>query len=137
MKVTGTILSTLGSVLFFAAALSAEHVKTDYNRSVDFHQFHTYSWETVRTADPLWVDRIKSAVDSVLAGKGWTRVESAGDVAIVAVEMTHNQQTLNTFYDNFGRGWRWGAASAPQLPTLKRTKWAPWWWTSSTPKTKA
>ena len=23
------------------------------------------------------------------------------------MEMTHNQQTLNTFYDGFGGGWRW------------------------------
>jgi len=26
----------------------------------------------------------------------------------MAMEITHNQQTLNTFYDGFGGGWRWG-----------------------------
>ena len=26
---------------------------------------------------------------------------------IVAMETTHNQQTLNTFYDGYGGGWRW------------------------------
>jgi hypothetical protein len=34
-------------------------------------------------------------------------VASGGDIAIVAIETTQNQQTLNTFYDGFGGGWRW------------------------------
>jgi hypothetical protein len=38
---------------------------------------------------------------------GWTQVASGGNVAIVAVEMTQNQQTLNTFYNGFGGGWGW------------------------------
>ena len=33
-------------------------------------------------------------------------VEWGGDVSIVAIEMTKNQRTLNTFYDGFGGGWR-------------------------------
>jgi hypothetical protein len=61
----------------------------------------------VQTKDPLWVDRIKSAVNSALAAKGWTEVESGGNVAVVAIEMTKNHQTLNTFYDSFGGGWGW------------------------------
>jgi hypothetical protein len=53
------------------------------------------------------VDRIKEAVNTALAAKGLTPVESGGDMAIVAIEMTKNQQTLNTFYDGFGGGWGW------------------------------
>jgi Domain of unknown function (DUF4136) len=30
-----------------------------------------------------------------------------GDVKVVAIETTRNQQTLNTFYDSFGGGWGW------------------------------
>jgi hypothetical protein len=56
----------------------------------------------VQTPDPLWVGRTKDAVNTALAAKGWTQVDSGGQVAIVAVEMTKNQQTLNTFYDGFG-----------------------------------
>ena len=58
--------------------------------------------------DPLMVDRIKDAVNAALAAKGWTQVDSGGDVSVVAMEITKNQQTLNTFYDGFGGGWRWG-----------------------------
>ena len=54
------------------------------------------------------VDRIKSAVNAALAAKGFTEVPSGGDLSIVAMETTQNQQTLDTFYNNFGGGWRWG-----------------------------
>ncbi len=82
-------------------------MKTDFDRDSDFGHYKTYSWEKVQTQDSLWVDRIKGAVDSALAAKGWTKVDSGGDVAIIAVESTQDQQTLNTFYDGFGGGWRW------------------------------
>jgi hypothetical protein len=82
-------------------------VKTDYDRSANFSQYKTYSWEKVQTQDQLWVDRIKEAVNTTLTAKGLTPVESGGDIAIVAIEMTKNQQTLNTFYDGFGGGWGW------------------------------
>lgn len=32
---------------------------------------------------------------------------SGGQVAIVAMDVTQNHQTLNTFYDGFGGGWGW------------------------------
>src|SRR6202011_2901808 len=73
----------------------------------NFGQYKTYSWEKVQTKDPLMVDRIKDAVNAALTAKGWTQVDSGGDVSVVAIEITKNQQTLNTFYDGFGGGWRW------------------------------
>jgi hypothetical protein len=94
-------------VLVFATKSSAQQVKTDYDRGANFAQYKTYSWEQVKTRDALDVDRIKAAVNAALAAKGWTQVESGGDVSIVAMEITHNQQTLNTFYDGFGGGWGW------------------------------
>ena len=59
------------------------------------------------TRDPLMVDRIKSAVKAALEAKGWTEVPSGGDTALVTVETTHDQKTLDTFYNGFGGGWRW------------------------------
>jgi hypothetical protein len=98
----------VGIVLLFATASFAQQVKTDYDRGVDFSQFKTYSWEKVQTQDPLWVSRIKQAVNATLGSKGWTPVISGGDVAIVAMDMTQNHQTVNTYYDGFGGGWLWG-----------------------------
>src|SRR5580704_9690117 len=107
MNVQRMIFASAGIALLFASASFAQQVKTDYDRSVNFSQYKTYSWEKVQTQDPLWVDRIEQAVNAALAAKGWTQVPTSGNVAIVAIEMTQNQQTLDTFYNGFGRGWRW------------------------------
>jgi Domain of unknown function (DUF4136) len=108
MKVQNTTFFSIVMLLVLTAASFAQQVKTDYDHNANFGQYKTYSWEKVQTKDPLLVDRIKDAVNEALAAKGWTQVESSGDVCIVAMEITRNQQTLNTFYDGFGGGWRWG-----------------------------
>ena len=110
MKMQRMIFASVGTVLLFVTASFAQQVKTDYDRSADFGQYKTYSWEKVQTQDPLWVDRIKEAVNAAMTTKGLTPVESGGDLAIVAIETTQNQRTLNTFYDGFGGGWRWRGA---------------------------
>src|ERR1700739_2145021 len=107
MKMQRVMLALMAMMFLFAGKSSAQQVKTDYDRSADFSQYKTYSWQHVKTKDPLDVDRIKSAVNAALAAKGWSQVDSGGDVSIVAMEITHNQQTLNTFYDGFGGGWGW------------------------------
>jgi Domain of unknown function (DUF4136) len=107
MKMQKVAFVLIGMMLLFAGKASAQQVKTDYDRSANFAQYTSYSWEHVKTQDSLDVDRIKSAVNAALAAKGWTQVDSRGDVSIVAIEMTRNQQTLNTFYDGFGGGWGW------------------------------
>ena len=107
MKVQRVLLVLMGIMLLLAGKLSAAQVKTDYDRNADFGQYKTYSWEQVKTQDPLNVDRIKNAVNTTLAAKGWTQVASGGDVSVMAIEITRNQQTLNTYYDGFGGGWRW------------------------------
>src|SRR5260370_13325295 len=107
MKVHNVFVS-VAMFFFLTAAVFAQQVKTDYDRSANFDQYKTYSWQKVETKDPLWVDRIKSAVDAALTAKGWTQATSDGNVSLVAIEATKNQQTLNTFYDGFGGGWRWG-----------------------------
>jgi hypothetical protein len=107
MNVRRSIFASIGIALLAATASFAQQVKTDYDRSADFSQYKTYSWEKVQTQDPLWVSRIEDAVNAALTAKGWTQVASGGQVAIVAVEMSKNQQTLNTFYDGFGGGWGW------------------------------
>jgi hypothetical protein len=107
MNVQRSIFASVGIALLFASASFAQQVKTDYDRSADFNQYKTYSWEKVQTQNQLWVGRIKDAVNADLAAKGWTQVASGGQVAIVAMETTQNQQTLNTLYDGFGGGWGW------------------------------
>jgi hypothetical protein len=98
-------------ILFFAlfggVAAFAQEVRTDYDKKVNFEQFHTYSWGKVQTSNPFWESRIKDAVDKALGEKGWQKVDSGGDVVLMAVGGTKNQQEYQTFYDGLG-GWRWG-----------------------------
>src|ERR1700719_1540785 len=107
MKAQRAVFVLMGMMLLFAGKLSAGQVKTDYDRNANFGQYKTYSWQQVKTQDPLDADRIKSAVNSALAAKGWTQVDSGGDVSVVAMEITKSQQTLNTYYDGVGGGWGW------------------------------
>jgi hypothetical protein len=69
--------------------------------------YKTYSWLIVQAGDSLWNDRLKQDVDAQLAAKGWTKTESGGDAMVSAFRSTENEQTLQTFYDGFGGGWRW------------------------------
>jgi len=108
MKCSSRIAAMLGLTLLLGTGSFAQHVKTDYDHSASFGQYKTYSWEKVQTKDPLLVDRIKSAVNSSLTAKGWTEVPSGGDVEVFAIEATRDQQTLDTFYNGFGGGRRWG-----------------------------
>ena len=105
MKLHRIAVTLIGAMFLFAGISAAQQVKTDYDRSANFSQYKTYSWEHVKTKDSLFVDRIKDAVNGALAARGWTQVESGGDVSIVAVQMTSNQETLTTFYNGFGGGW--------------------------------
>ena len=107
MKMTKVAVGLMSLMFLFAGVASAQQVKTDYDRGANFTQYKTYSWENVKTKDPLDADRIKTAVNAALAAKGWTQVETGGDVSIVAMEITNTQQTLNTFYDGLGGGWGW------------------------------
>jgi hypothetical protein len=83
-------------------------VTTDYDHKANFGSYHTYSWLGVNVQEPLWKDRITSAVDAQLMAKGWQKVASGGDTTVSAVGSTHNEQTLDTFYTGtggFGGGW--------------------------------
>jgi Domain of unknown function (DUF4136) len=122
MNVQRTLFGSVGIAVLFATVSLAQQVKTDYDRNADFSQYKTYSWEKIQTQDPLWVGRIKEAVNGALTAKGLTAVDSGGDIAIVAIEMTKNQQNLNTFYDGFGGGWRWGGGFGNATTTVDNYK---------------
>jgi hypothetical protein len=108
MKIQKRFVLSIAMIILATIPSMAQQVKTDYDRNANFTQYKTYSWSSVKTKDPLLVDRIKSSVDSALAAKGLTQVDSGGDLSINAMEITKNQQTLNTFYDGGFGGWRWG-----------------------------
>jgi hypothetical protein len=117
------VLGTAVSVVCLFAS-----VTTDYDHKANFAKYHTYSWIGVNVQEPLWKDRIERAVDSQLTAKGWQKVASGGDAAVSAVGATHNEQTMNTFYDGDGgwgggwghRGW-WGGMGGMSTTSVENT----------------
>jgi len=94
-------------VLAGSAVLLTAKVITDFNHGTDFSRYRTYSWLKVEAGDPLWPDRIMTAVDTQLTEKGWSKVPADGDASVAAFGSSHTQPRLETFYDNFGGGWFW------------------------------
>jgi hypothetical protein len=106
MKLTVSVL-LLGIFLFNGAASLNAQVRTDYDHSANFATYKTYSWLIVQAGDSLWNDRLQQDVDAQLSSRGWTKTKSGGDAMVSVFRSTQNEQTLQTFYDGFGGGWRW------------------------------
>jgi hypothetical protein len=104
-------------VVMTADAL-AQQVQTDYDKHANFAQYKTYSWKKIKVNNQLWEPRIKDAVDSQLAAKGWRRVDDGGDVTLTAIGTTRIQRTLDTFYNGFGGGWRWRGFGSTSTTTV-------------------
>ena len=104
-----TRVTTYGAFLMvLLGSAFGQHIQTDFDHQANFSQYKTYSWQEIKPANSLWDSRIENAVDAQLSAKGWTQVDSGGDVAIVVIKMTKTQKTLETFYDGFsGGGWGW------------------------------
>ena len=98
------------ALILVAGGCATLRVRTDYNHSADFAQYHTYSWLRVKAGNSLWADRIRRDVNAQLAAKGWMEVPSGGQAAVAAFGATREQPTLETFYSGFGPaygGWYW------------------------------
>ena len=102
----GRIMWGLGILLIASVGAFAQQVSTDYDHAATFANYKTYSWAKVEIANPLWVTRVQSAIDGQLAAKGWKKVETGGDAAVVAIGTTQQKQQLNSYYS--GGGWRFG-----------------------------
>jgi hypothetical protein len=102
-------IATSAAFLITSACLLFAAVHTDYDKKADFSHYHSYSWIGVNASNQIWQNRITQAVDSALAAKGWSKVQSGGDAAVSAIGKTTERDTMETFYDGFP-GWGWRAA---------------------------
>lgn len=92
---------------FASLPATAQKVETDYDHSVNFSEFHTYSWGHVHSSDPFVESRIREDVDRVLRAHGWRKVPAGGDVTVTAVAVRRNRAEYESFYNGLGPGWRW------------------------------
>ena len=101
----------------------AQKVTLDYNKSTDFAGYKTFMWiKEPKTSDPLMRQRVIDDVNAALASKGLRLVTSNADLCIAGHEATKQERTLNTFYDGFGGGWRWGGGFGSSTTTVSTYK---------------
>jgi len=97
-----SIAKFLATALFGAAItgapILAQTVTIDYDHSVNFLKFKTYTWDRVHATDPSVENRITIAVDRDMSGRYMTQVSKNGDVTIIAVEATQDKQEYTNFY---------------------------------------
>lgn len=137
-------LVTLCVFTLFAGVAFAQDVKTDYDHTTDFSKYKTYMWiKEPKTTNPLMKQRIVDAINTQLQERGLRLVSSGADLGISANTATHEEQTLQSFYDGFpGWGWRryWGPTTTVdtyEVGTLvvdlfdTHSKQVKWWATAS------
>jgi uncharacterized protein DUF4136 len=101
-----------GMGLILAAGCAGQPVTTDYSPATSFSQFRTYalvSSPDTTAAQQLLDQRVKSAVEAQLTGKGLTETDRQDADLFVGygmVDKTH--KTIYTYRDGWGWGGGWG-----------------------------
>lgn len=114
---TGVLFGTA----MMGAAASAQTVTIDYDHTVNFLKFKTYTWEKVHATDPTVEDRITIALDRDMAGRYMTPVGKGGDVTVTAVDATQDKQEFADFYASLSdQTWQrpWGSGFMDTQATL-------------------
>jgi hypothetical protein len=105
--------------MMIANVTFAQKVTTDVKKDAEFSQYKTFMWiKKPKTTDPLKRQRVIDDVNAALAAKGLQMVTSNADVGIAAHEATQREHSLDTFYNGFGGGWRWGGGFGSATTTV-------------------
>src|SRR5271169_6226206 len=107
----------------------AQDVRTNYMPGTDFSKYHTYAWvDEVQGVpavgghpDQILDTQVKQAIDSQMAGKGFTKAVDGGKVdLLLGYQLAIDQEKqINGFGDNLGGWGPWGAASVHFRPVLQ------------------
>ncbi len=112
----------LYAVVIFSLLLSsvafAQKIETDWDRTANFSNYHTYMWEkSPHPAKGFWDQRIIDGINQQMQNKGYTLVDSNPDVWVVYSNSIKDQkQVVGTGY-GFGPGWGWGYWGGPNNVT--------------------
>jgi hypothetical protein len=70
-------------IVICSAALHAQKVKVEYDKTADFTRYKTYSWMKLGAAQYPFVQMdVVGAIDNQLAAKGLKKVDSGGDLLV-------------------------------------------------------
>jgi hypothetical protein len=105
--------------LELAPALAfAQKVTYDYEKTANFAGFKTYALKDgTKVGQPLIDNRIVTAIETELAAKGLTKVDSNPDVYVVYHVAFDKQKDISTYSSGYGGGygaygWGWGGGWA-------------------------
>jgi hypothetical protein len=105
--------------LVLAPALAfAQKVTYDYEKTANFAGFKTYALKDgTKVGQPLIDNRIVTAIETELAAKGLTKVDSNPDVYVVYHVAFDKQKDISTYSSGYGGGygaygWGWGGGWA-------------------------
>ncbi|WP_035347832.1 DUF4136 domain-containing protein [Edaphobacter aggregans] len=107
-------VSFLGAVLLLTVASTAlcQDVRYNFDKSKDFSKFHTYKWVDIKDAqkpDEITDKQIKASIDSQLATKGLSLVDSDNaDLYIGYQAAIGTEKQLNSFSTGMGPAWGYG-----------------------------
>ncbi len=122
-SMTKMLATVLFGVAIAGTPILAQSVTIDYDHSVNFLKFKTYTWDRVHATDPGVEGRITIAVDRDMSGRYMSQASKNGDVTIAVVEATQDKQEYADFYAKLNnitwqRGWGSGGfldtATTPQ-----------------------
>jgi hypothetical protein len=108
-----TLAAALVGMAMAGAPILAQTVTIDYDHTVNFLKFKTYTWDKIHASDPSVESRITLAMQRDMAGRYMTEVAKGGDVTLTAVEATQDKQEFTNFYNDLtGYAWQrpWGSA---------------------------
>ena len=105
-----TTAATMIGLALLGAVTFAQNVSYDFDRSAPFNRFKSYSWVKGTPVDALNDKRIVSAIDSQLAGKGFTKLAdgSPADLLVAYHASFDKNLQINGFSSGWG-GYRFGA----------------------------
>jgi hypothetical protein len=81
MKVQSRLPLSLALLLLSAAGTWAT-ISTDYDHSVEFGHYKTFSWGAVKTQNSRWDERVMAAVNNALAKKAFASIGSQRQTSI-------------------------------------------------------
>jgi hypothetical protein len=102
------------SLMACTAAIAAQDVRYNFDKSADFSKFKTYKWVALKDAqkaNPLVEKQIQSAIDAQLATKGLSKVDSDPADLYIGYQAAIGQDKQFTSYSSgwgYGGGWYGG-----------------------------
>jgi hypothetical protein len=84
-------------ILLTVTTVRAQDVAVDFDKSVDFSKFKTYSWTIgAHAKNPFIDEKIKATVEEQLAARGLRRIDEAGDLSVLYIAAVDRDVQFST-----------------------------------------